>query len=517
MGVVWPNAVLPLYSVLPGFQYRLAVADPTQTTSPSLPGWFGVSSRPFNGQRPDNSSPVSLLGQLKARDLITPIQCLTLLVQLKARDLITPIQCLTLLGQLMVRDPITPVRFEGLRPGNSSSVFNPSARPVEGQRPDNSSSVSHSSRPVEGLRPGNSSSVSHSSRPVEGLRPVGIDVVFQFSSSEFEQRVTRAKKILSADDSLARMKQEMERQIEDQPFFKNIEESLERISSSPEYKSYEQIFKELGGSELQESQDPQSQDQQDKLENLVEDLVKTSAWSAVYRAEAYKGALTHPLIYSNTKLRDGLALKFADDTAILAQSPDARVVWVKLTFALRGLLAYLHTQSLAIQSQKTQAILFTRQPLRVEGAAVQWSQTVRWLGVTLDEKCSWDPHLRSTVGRARGVMVKLAFAPGQYRYNHLRSVYHRFLRSILGAPPRIPNRVLLTMSGLPSLDRRIPRSGGTIFQSGAGQLQPDRPGHRRLRHPCPSLPLNKGRRNEPLCRRRQVTEESKRMIRDRPF
>nr|CAD7440922.1 unnamed protein product [Timema bartmani] len=40
-------------------------------------------------------------------------------------------------------------------------------------------------------------------------------------------------------------------------------------------------------------------------------------------------------------------------------------------------------------------------------------------------------------------------------YNHLRAVYHRFLRLILGAPPRIPNRVLLTMSGLPSLDSRI--------------------------------------------------------------
>nr|CAD7460969.1 unnamed protein product [Timema tahoe] len=42
-----------------------------------------------------------------------------------------------------------------------------------------------------------------------------------------------------------------------------------------------------------------------------------------------------------------------------------------------------------------------------------------------------------------------------YRYNHFRAVYHQFLLLILGAPPRIPNRVLLTMSGLPSLDSRI--------------------------------------------------------------
>nr|CAD7434853.1 unnamed protein product [Timema monikensis] len=104
------------------------------------------------------------------------------------------------------------------------------------------------------------------------------DDQFAFSSnnncSEFEQKVTKVKKILSADDSLESMKQEMEREIEDQPFFKNIEESLERISCSPEYKSYDQIFKELGGSEVEESQD-----QQDKLENLVEDLMKTSAFT----------------------------------------------------------------------------------------------------------------------------------------------------------------------------------------------------------------------------------------------
>nr|CAD7409509.1 unnamed protein product [Timema poppensis] len=110
---------------------------------------------------------------------------------------------------------------------------------------------------------------------------------------------------------------------------------------------------------------------------------------------------------------------------------------------------------------------------------------VRWLGVTLDAKWSWDPHLRSAVGSAGGVMLKLSssLAPGKsdglrpqdqtfsalcdvhpalFRsgiflspYNHIRSVYHRFLRLILGAPPRVPNPVLLTMSGLPALDSRI--------------------------------------------------------------
>nr|CAD7433362.1 unnamed protein product [Timema monikensis] len=179
---------------------------------------------------------------------------------------------------------------------------------------------------------------------------------------------------------------------------------------------------------------------------------------------------------------------------------------------------------------RANAILFTRrgtgplQPLRVEGTAVQWSPSVRWLGVTLDARCSWDPHLRSAAGRARGVMLKLApllrpvspleyghkirlfllcvmsillysapvfsYLP-RYRYNHFRTVYHRFLRLILGAPPRVPNRVLLTMSGLPSLDSRIrglavrfftrAQASSNMIVRGIGDY--DAPGHpyRRIR------------------------------------
>nr|CAD7573838.1 unnamed protein product [Timema californicum] len=106
------------------------------------------------------------------------------------------------------------------------------------------------------------------------------------------------------------------------------------------------------------------------------------------RAGVPQGSCLYPILYSlfmwDMPIPHGTALfQFADETAILAQSPDAKVVWAKLTFALRGLLAYLRTHSLAIQPAKMQAILFTRrgtgplQPLRVEGTTVQWSPTVR--------------------------------------------------------------------------------------------------------------------------------------------
>nr|CAD7413867.1 unnamed protein product [Timema cristinae] len=155
-----------------------------------------------------------------------------------------------------------------------------------------------------------------------------------------------------------------------------------------------------------------------------------------------------------------------------------------------------------------------------------------------DPGCEMQSEPTPAVGRGRGVKVKLApllhpaspleyghkirlfllyvmsillystpvfyYLP-RYRYNHLRTVYHKFLRLILwgSAPhpePRSPDYVRLPILGQP-----YPWAGEAIFQSGANQLQPDRLGHRRLRRSWPSLPPNKERHREPLCLRQQVT------------
>nr|CAD7259803.1 unnamed protein product [Timema shepardi] len=222
--------------------------------------------------------------------------------------------------------------------------------------------------------------------------------------------------------------------------------------------------------------------------------------------------------------------QYADDTAVLATSPDAAVIWAKLTMALRGIIAYLGSKSLAVNGTKTSVILFTRrrpgplQPLRVAGEAVQWSQTVKYLGVTLDRRCNWDSNLRASAGRARGVMLGLApllrpasplnhghkvrlfqacimslllyAAPAwaylpRYRFSPLRAVYHLCLRLMLGLPPRTHTRVLLDLSGLRPLDviirglavnffSRAQASPNAIVR-GIGDYDPPALIHRRIR------------------------------------
>nr|CAD7203483.1 unnamed protein product [Timema douglasi] len=101
-----------------------------------------------------------------------------------------------------------------------------------------------------------------------------------------------------------------------------------------------------------------------------------------------------------------------------------------------------------------------------------------------------------------GREMQLGPAPafgGGFRYNHIRSVYHRFLRLIFGAPPR----VLLTMSGLPSLDSRIrglaerffsrAQASSNMIVRGIGDY--DAPGHpyRRIRDGVVNLFVDVGR------------------------
>nr|CAD7434734.1 unnamed protein product [Timema monikensis] len=83
--------------------------------------------------------------------------------------------------------------------------------------------------------------------------------------------------------------------------------------------------------------------------------------------------------------------------------------------------------------------------------------------------------------------------------------------STLCLEPSSPGHVRPPILGQPYL-----WAGGEVFQSGAGQLQHDHQGHRRLRRSWPSLPPNKGRRSEPFRRRRQVTSESNLGSRDPP-
>jgi hypothetical protein len=88
---------------------------------------------------------------------------------------------------------------------------------------------------------------------------------------------------------------------------------------------------------------------------------------------------------------------YADDTAIVATSrkPMMLVGYLKL------LQRWLSEWRIAINASKSSAILFARagrhfiqsRPITLFGEPIQWVETTRYLGVTLDKRLTWSPHI----------------------------------------------------------------------------------------------------------------------------
>lgn len=106
---------------------------------------------------------------------------------------------------------------------------------------------------------------------------------------------------------------------------------------------------------------------------------------------------------------------FADDTASLASSNDIDLIIGRLQLSLDLLKTFFTTWKLKLNSSKTEAILFTRhrklpeRKLIIDGFKIPWSATVKYLGVILDSKINWTPHVNSL--RIKGARAFNALSP----------------------------------------------------------------------------------------------------------
>jgi len=92
---------------------------------------------------------------------------------------------------------------------------------------------------------------------------------------------------------------------------------------------------------------------------------------------------------------------YADDTAILATSRKPTLLVGYQESYLNDLQWWLSECKIAINISKSTAIIFARagrrfiQPRTVTlfGEPIQWVDTTRYLGVTLDKRLTWSPHV----------------------------------------------------------------------------------------------------------------------------
>ena len=125
------------------------------------------------------------------------------------------------------------------------------------------------------------------------------------------------------------------------------------------------------------------------------------------RAGVAQGGLISPVLFSlyvndiPTPSRHVELALYADDTAIIATSRKPTLLVSYPESYLSNLQRWLTEWRIAINVSKSSAIIFARagrrfiQPRSVTlfGEPIKWVDTTRYLGVTLDKRLTWSPHI----------------------------------------------------------------------------------------------------------------------------
>lgn len=107
---------------------------------------------------------------------------------------------------------------------------------------------------------------------------------------------------------------------------------------------------------------------------------------------------------------------YADDMTITAQNTNLRQTTRLLQTSLDQLETWCNRWKVKINPDKSAALLFSRRrlprdidldELTLSQEPISWERQTRYLGVTMDQRLTWKPHIVETVARARITRAKL--------------------------------------------------------------------------------------------------------------
>jgi hypothetical protein len=92
---------------------------------------------------------------------------------------------------------------------------------------------------------------------------------------------------------------------------------------------------------------------------------------------------------------------YTDDMAVIATSCKPTLLVSYLQFYLNDLHRWLSEWRIAISVSKSRTIIFARaerrfiqpRPVTLFGEPIQWVETIRYLGVSLDKRLTWSSHV----------------------------------------------------------------------------------------------------------------------------
>jgi hypothetical protein len=107
---------------------------------------------------------------------------------------------------------------------------------------------------------------------------------------------------------------------------------------------------------------------------------------------------------------------YADDVALLARSKSMELAKKYSQEELTPIVNWYNKWRLAINTKKTQAIAFTMPRsrenagscLRIKGQPIPWLDSATYLGVTIDQRLTFSPHVNNTITKMKGIKAILA-------------------------------------------------------------------------------------------------------------
>lgn len=133
---------------------------------------------------------------------------------------------------------------------------------------------------------------------------------------------------------------------------------------------------------------------------------------------------------------------YADDLCILVEGEDRLVISEAASEVVGQLMEWGNRKKLNFNERKTEMLLFSRKrvkcnmdPVIVEmnGYRLPLSQTVRYLGVVLDAKLTWNAHLAGVVKKTSSLLMSLTSAARRtwgLNFNSIRTIYEGAVRPI---------------------------------------------------------------------------------------
>uniref|UniRef100_A0A1Y1NA23 Reverse transcriptase domain-containing protein n=1 Tax=Photinus pyralis TaxID=7054 RepID=A0A1Y1NA23_PHOPY len=202
---------------------------------------------------------------------------------------------------------------------------------------------------------------------------------------------------------------------------------------------------------------------------------------------------------------------YADDTAILARSRNIDSVEATLQRAADDLEDWYSTWRIGINPDKSTAVLFSKRrvspsiPINMFGRDINWRDSAKYLGLTLDHKLLWRTHIhekkklgdaliaklypliarnsRLTTDNklliyktiARPAMLYAAEVFGYAAKTHIQKlqvVQNRFLRLAINAPWFVSNKRIHTDLNFPTINQYIKNSAVKFQQNAAAHQNP---------------------------------------------